>query len=92
MKKQIFIIIALTVGLSFESTAATGGTTDGFVFIIAIIGFLLMLIALLSGADYLNKNGTKLLNKAMTSVKKLYTLFIDHYRKTMSDFSDLSFF
>ena len=84
MKKQIFIIIALILGLSYESLAATGRATDGIIFIIVIIGFLLIILGLLAGIDYLRKNGERLFYKAMASLKKLHILLKVHLHKIVT--------
>lgn len=91
MKKQIFIITALILGLSYESFAGTGGANNGFKFLLVIIGFLLIILGLLTGVDYLKKNGKALIYKAITSLKKMIISLKDHLHKIKSDYFDLSF-
>lgn len=92
MKKQIFIIIILISGLSYESFAAIGRATDELVFNLVVVGFLLTILGLLNGVDCLKKNGEKLFYKLMTSLKKLITLIKDHCHKIKSNYLDLSYF
>ena len=92
MKKQIFIITALILGLSYESFAGTGGANDELKFLLFIIGFLLIILGLLTGVDYLKKNGKALIYKAITSLKKMIISLKDHLHKIKSDYFDLSYF
>ncbi len=92
MKKQMFIIIALILGLSYESFAGTGGANDELEFLLVIIGFLLIILSLLTGGDYLKKNGKTLIYKAITSLKKMIISLKDHLHKIKSDYFNLSYF
>ena len=92
MKKQMFIITALILGLSYGSFAGTGGANDGFDFILIIIGFLLIILGLFTGVDYLKKNGKILIYKAITTLNKMVILLKDQLHKIKSDYSDLSYF
>lgn len=92
MKKQMFIIIVLILGLSYGSFAGTGGANDGLDFLLVIIGFLLIILGLLTGVDYLKNNGKTLIYRAITSLKKMVILLKDHLHKIKSDYFDLSYF
>ena len=92
MKKEIFIIIVLLLGVSFKSFAGTGNANDGFVFSLVIAGLLLIIVGLLNGVDYLQKNGKTMIYKAMTFLKKMITLLRDRLNKVKSDYFDLSYF
>ena len=92
MKKQMFIILALILGLSYKSFAGTGGANDELEFLLAIIGFLLIILGLLTGGDYLRKNGKTLTFKAIASLKKMIISLKDHLHKIKSDYFDLSYF
>ena len=92
MKKQMFIITALILGLSYESYAGTGGADGGLEFLIIIIGFLLIILALLTVGDYLKKNGKTLIYKSITSFKKMIISLSDYLHKIKSDYFDLSYF
>jgi len=92
MKKQVFIIIVLIVGVSFNSLAGTGGAHDGFQFFLAFIGFILFFLGLISGGNYLRKNGKSLICKTITSVKKMIISLKNYLHKIKSDYFDLSYF
>ena len=92
MKKRMFIIIALILGLSYGSFAGTGGANDGLDFFLVIIGFLLISSGLLTGVDYLIKNGKTLIYNAITVLEKMVIILKDHLHKITSDYFDLSYF
>lgn len=92
MKKQMFIMTALVLGLSCRSFAATGSANDGFLFLLAIVGLLLIVFCLLSGVDYLKKNGKILICKAIISVKKMIVLLKDLLHRVKSVYFDPSYF
>ena len=92
MKKEMFIIIALLLGVSFKSDAATGNANDGLEFFLVIVGLLLIILGLLNGVDYLQKNGKTMIYKTMTFLKKKITLLRDHLNKVKSGYFDLSYF
>ena len=92
MKKQLFIIIALILGLSYKSFAGTGGANDGLKLLLVIIGFLLIILGLLTGINYLKMNGKTLIYKTIASLKKMIISIKDHLHKIKSDYFDLSYF
>lgn len=92
MKKQIFIITALILGLSYESFAGTGGAKDEFAFFLVILGFLIIILGLLTGVDYLKKNGKTLMTDAIKTIHKMVIALKVHLHKIKSDYSDLSYF
>lgn len=92
MKKLIFITIALVLGFSFESFAATGNANDGFQFIVVVIGFLLILVGLLTGTDYLKNNGRKIVYKGISLLRKMIIMIKDHLGKVKTKYFDLSYF
>lgn len=92
MKKQIFIITALILGLSYGAFAGTGGAKDEFTFFLIILGFLLILLGLLTGVNYLKKNGKTLIYKSITAMHKMVVLLKNHLHKIKSNYSDLSYF
>jgi len=91
MKKEMLIIIAL-LGVSFKSFAGTGNAIDGLQFFLVIIGSLFIILALLYGADYLQKNGKKMIYKATLYLKKNITLLRKYLHKVIADYFDLSYF
>lgn len=91
MKKGMLITTALLLGLSFKSFAGTGNAKDGFTFFLAIIGFLLLIVLLLSGVDYLQKNGKTMINKAVLFIKRRLALLVKYLHKVKSDYFDLSY-
>ncbi len=88
MKKEMFIIIALLLGVSFKSFAGTGNANDALELLLIIIGVLLIIVGLLNGVDYLQKNGKTMIYKAMTFLKKIR----NHLNKVKSNYFDLSYF
>jgi uncharacterized membrane protein len=92
MKKQIFIILALILGFTDESFAAAGKANDEFLFFVVVIGFLMFIYGLLSISDYSKKNGRKIFNKAITSLKWMNSLIKGHWDKIKSNHFDLSYF
>lgn len=92
MKKEMFIIIALLLGVSFKSFAGTGNANDALELLLIIVGLLLIIVGLLNGVDYLQKNGKTMIYKAMTFLKKKITLLSDHLNIVKSDYFDRSYF
>jgi len=92
MKKEVSMTIFLLLGLSFRSFAGTGNVNDGLEFLLVIIGILLIILGLLTGGDYLRKNGKTLIFKAIASLKKMIISLKDHLHKIKSDYFDLSYF
>jgi len=92
MKKELFIIITLLPGVSFNSYAGTGNAIDGFEFFLAISGLLLMILGLLYGVDYLKRNGKTMIYKASSFLKKKATLLRKYLNKLKSDYFEWSYF
>jgi hypothetical protein len=88
----MFITIALILGLSNESFAGTGGAKDGLELLLVVIGFMLIIFVLLTGIDYLKKNGKTLTHKTITFLKKMIVSLKDLLQKIKSDYFDLSYF
>ncbi|NQU32827.1 MAG: hypothetical protein HQ521_06295 [Bacteroidetes bacterium] len=92
MKKEMLIMIALLLGVSFKSFAGTGNANGGLEFLLVIIGLLLIILGLLNGVDYLQKNGKTMIHKAMSFLKKKITLLRNYLNKVKSDYFDVSYF
>jgi len=92
MKKEMLIIIALLLGLSFKSFAATGYAYDGLEFLLVIAGLLLIILGLLNGFDYLKKNGKTMIYKTISFLNKKISLLRNYLKKVKSDYFDLSYF
>jgi sulfite exporter TauE/SafE len=92
MKKGVLIIMALHLGVSFKSYAATGNANDGLEFFLVFAGLLLIILGLLNGADYLQKNGKTMISKAMSFLKEKITLLKAFLNKVKSDYFDPSLF
>lgn len=90
MKKEL-LILTLFLGVSFKSLAATGRTNDGPLFFLVIVGFLLIILCLLSGLDYLKNNGKTMVNNTVLFFKNFIPTFRNYLNKEKSDFSDLSY-
>ena len=92
MKKEMFLITALLLGVSFKLFAGTGNANDALELLLIIIGVLLIIVGLLNGVDYLQKNGKTMIYKAMTFLKKKITLLRGNLNKVKSEYFDLSYF
>ena len=92
MKKEIFIIAVLFLGLSLETLAATGSAYDGLEFLMVIFGVLLIILGLLHGIDFLKKNGKTMINKAISFFKNKSALLRNYLHKLKTDLLDLSYF
>ena len=92
MKKHIYIFISLILGLSYESFAGTGKASDELEFTLVVLGFLLLILALVTGVDYLKKNGKKLIFLFKSTLKKIITCLMDQYHKIKSGYFDMSYF
>ena len=92
MKNKVSILIILVLGLSFKCFAATGNASDGFEFILVIVGLLLIILGLLQGVDYLKKNGKTILYKSLSSLNKKITLIRNHLNEIKSNYFDISYF
>jgi hypothetical protein len=92
MKKEMLIMIALLFGVSLKSYAGTGNTNDGLKFFLVIIGSLFIILGLLNGVDYLQKNGKAMINKATSFLKNKITLLKKYLNKVKFDYFDLSYF
>jgi hypothetical protein len=70
MNKAMIIGLVLFLGLSCQAFAKAGVAGGGFEFMLAIVGFLLLLAGLFAGIDYLIKNGMNLFNRFKAFLKK----------------------
>jgi len=84
MKKQIFLITGLILGVCGETLAGTGGAKDGFMFFAVVIGFLLFVWGLLAGGSFLKNNGRKIITKTTLVIKGFFNSVIDKIRKAKS--------
>jgi hypothetical protein len=70
MNKVILIGLVLFLGLSSQAYAKAGIANDGLEFVLALVGFLLLVAGFLKGTDYLMKNGKGLFNRVKAYFKK----------------------
>lgn len=91
MKKEMLILITLLFGLSFKSFASTGNANDGLVFILVLVGLLFIIIGLLSGIDYLQKNVKKIIYNFMSFLIKKVSLLRNYLNKLKSNLFDPSY-
>ena len=92
MKKEMLIMIALLLGVSFNSFAGTGNANGGLEFLLVIVGLLLIILGLLFGIDYLQKKGKSMISNSMSFLMKKISLLRDYLNKVKSDYLDLSYF
>jgi hypothetical protein len=69
MKKGMLIWLVLLLGSSYPSFAKDGMAYDEIEFVLAIVGFLLIVVGLIEGIDYLKKNGKGLLIRFRTILR-----------------------
>lgn len=91
MRNQMFIIASLIIGLPYMSAAGTGRTTDGPVFMLVIVGFLLIVEGILYGIDFLKKNGKDMFDKTVCTFKKTNTLIKLFVQKILAKYFNLSY-
>jgi len=82
----------LILGLSYKSFASTGNAADGLQFLLVIVGFLLILVCLLTGSDYLKNNGRAMIYSTLSFFRRMIALLKDYINKIKSDYLDLSYF
>ena len=70
MNKRMIIGQILFLGLSYQAFAKAGVADGGFEFMLAIVGFLLLIAGLFAGIEYLIKNGKNLFNRFRAFLKK----------------------
>ena len=70
MNKVMIIWLVLFLGLSCQAFAKAGVANGGFEFMLAIVGFLLLVAGLIEGIEYLIKNGRNLFNRFKAFLKK----------------------
>ena len=70
MNKVMIIGQVLFLGLSYQAFAKAGVADGGFEFMLAIVGFLLLVEGLFEGIEYLIKNGKNLFNRFKAFLKK----------------------
>jgi hypothetical protein len=70
MNKVMIIWQVLFLGLSYQAFAKAGVADGGFEFMLAIVGFLLLVTGLSAGIEYLIKNGRNLFNRFKAFLKK----------------------
>ena len=70
MNKVMIIGQVLFLGLSYQAFAKAGVADGGFEFLLAIVGFLLLVAGLVAGIEYLIKNGKDLFNRFKAFLKK----------------------
>jgi len=70
MKKGFIIGAVLFFGLSFPVFAKAGVANGGFLLMLAIIGFLLLVAGLFAGIEYLMRNGGDHFNHFKSFLKR----------------------
>lgn len=91
MKKEI-LVTGLLLGVSFKSFASAGNATDGLEILLLIIGVLFIILGLLIGVDYFQKNGKTMIYSGKSFLKKKVTLLRNYLNKVKSDYFDFSYF
>jgi hypothetical protein len=84
MRKEVFLLIFLLFGLSYHSHAGTGYADDGFNLILVLSGLLLVVVALLSGTDWLKKNGKAVTRQVVTFLSEKIDLLKEHLHEARS--------
>jgi hypothetical protein len=80
MKRKVFLVVSLLGGLSSPVLASAGYAYDGLEFILVLAGFMLLLAAILKGADYLGKNGRALVRLLRMKLRRVHRYLTEAYR------------
>jgi hypothetical protein len=91
MKKMLFLMSILTIGISSESYASKGYANDGLMLMLAVAGFLLVIAAILKATNYLRKNGRSMIRTAVTWTWRKIACLRDYLKKTIARNFDFSF-
>lgn len=75
MKKRLLPVCILFVGMTPPVFASAGYAKDGLEFLLFLAGFLLIVAAMLSGIDYLSRNGRELISRAHSFLKRAIPRF-----------------
>jgi hypothetical protein len=70
MKKVMILWNVLFFGLSYKAFAKAGIAEGGFEFMLTIVGFLLIVVVLFEGIEYLKNNGRNLFNRFKAFVNR----------------------
>jgi len=92
MKKDLYLLLVLFMGLSSKSFAGTGSANDQIGFVLVILAFLSIIAGFFAGKDYLQKNGKTMARKAIAFIKKKIALFRSHHDNAKSDYLEQSYF
>ncbi|NCA74980.1 MAG: hypothetical protein EOM90_01475 [Alphaproteobacteria bacterium] len=84
MKKGIFLISFLMIGLSTQSYAAKGYANDGLAFMMVVAGALLLLAGLFSTIDFLKRRGRILVRYTRIRVRKAFAIIIGYLHRRMA--------
>ncbi|MCB2219083.1 MAG: hypothetical protein KQI35_01720 [Bacteroidetes bacterium] len=87
MKKSIFLSYLFFAGFSIRAFAGTGTARDEMAFIMAIAGILLLLVGLLSGIDFIQKNGKTLIRKTKVLLYKCNCTIEGYFHKDESEYT-----
>ena len=91
MNKIVFIGLVLFIGLSPQAFAKSGNANDGLEFVLALVGFLLLVAGILTGIDYLRKNGKGLICRIKVYLKKKVIGLSDLFNKFTFKYLDMTF-
>ncbi len=86
MKKKMIITIVLLTGLFLKTFAGTGNASDGFEGVLAIIGVLSIITALIYASNYLKKNGKILFQKTSGIIKRVMNSIKIRLEKDISEY------
>ena len=70
MNKVLIIWLVLFLGLSCQAFAKAGLADDGFKFVLAIVGLLLLVAGFFAGIDFLIKHRKDFVNRFKVFLKK----------------------
>ena len=90
MKKVILLTSLLILGLSFNSFAAAGRAKDEFEFFLVFVGFLLFILFLLNGVDYMKKNGKTIIHNSKSFLNHKINFILNNLNKMKSDNFDIA--
>jgi len=92
MKKKVLFCLVLITGFSSQTYASAGYANDGFEFTLGLIVVLFLVVVLLKGIDYLQKNGRRLIHNFKAYLKKKISALNNLFKKVNSEYFDVSYF
>jgi len=86
MKIFKFLGVVLFTCCSLSVFAGTGNADDGFGFVVVLTGLLFLVVVVLSGIDFIKKNGMRLFTQLIYSVTEILQKLKEFRKKPKSEY------